>query len=276
MFVKLGDKFNFNMRNSSSCNGKLAERNESSFFRYKLYNTRSDGMSFIELENIEREYLVGGSVIKAVDGISFSIEKGSFNVILGQSGAGKTTILNMLGGMDSPTRGRLTVGGTEISKMSEGELTVYRRHRIGFVFQFYNLVPNLTAQENVQLAREICKDPLDAEEMLDRVGLSARKNNFPSQMSGGEQQRVSIARALSKNPDIILCDEPTGALDSGTGRKVLKLIRDVARDMGKTVIIVTHNAPIAEMAQKVIHMRDGKVYEMRENPAPKDVEEIEW
>lgn len=233
-------------------------------------------MSFIELENIEREYLVGGSVIKAVDGISFSIEKGSFNVILGQSGAGKTTILNMLGGMDSPTRGRLTVGGTEISKMSEGELTVYRRHRIGFVFQFYNLVPNLTAQENVQLAREICKDPLDAEEMLDRVGLSARKNNFPSQMSGGEQQRVSIARALSKNPDIILCDEPTGALDSGTGRKVLKLIRDVARDMGKTVIIVTHNAPIAEMAQKVIHMRDGKVYEMRENPAPKDVEEIEW
>lgn len=233
-------------------------------------------MSFIELNNIQREYQVGGSIIKAVDGVSFSLEKGSFNVILGQSGAGKTTILNMLGGMDSPTGGTITVGDTEISGMNETELTVYRRHQIGFVFQFYNLVPNLTALENVQLAREICKNPLDAKEMLDRVGLSARKNNFPSQMSGGEQQRVSIARALSKNPDIILCDEPTGALDSGTGRMVLKLIRDIASDMDKTVIIVTHNAPIADMAQKVIHMRDGKVYEIKENPDPKDVEEIVW
>ena len=233
-------------------------------------------MSFIELNNIRREYQVGGSIIKAVDGVSFSLEKGSFNVILGQSGAGKTTILNMLGGMDSPTGGTIRVGDTEISGMTETELTVYRRHQIGFVFQFYNLVPNLTALENVQLAREICKNPLDAKEMLDRVGLSARKNNFPSQMSGGEQQRVSIARALSKNPDIILCDEPTGALDSGTGRMVLKLIRDIARDMDKTVIIVTHNAPIADMAQKVIHMRDGKVYEIKENPDPKDVEEIVW
>ncbi len=233
-------------------------------------------MSFIELNNIQREYQVGGSIIKAVDGVSFSLEKGSFNVILGQSGAGKTTILNMLGGMDSPTGGTITVGDTEISGMTETELTVYRRHQIGFVFQFYNLVPNLTALENVQLAREICKNPLDAKEMLDRVGLSARKNNFPSQMSGGEQQRVSIARALSKNPDIILCDEPTGALDSGTGRMVLKLIRDIASDMDKTVIIVTHNAPIADMAQKVIHMRDGKVYEIKENPDPKDVEEIVW
>ncbi|MFT4006112.1 MAG: ABC transporter ATP-binding protein, partial [Lacrimispora sp.] len=213
---------------------------------------------------------MGGSIIKAVDGVSFSLEKGSFNVILGQSGAGKTTILNMLGGMDSPTGGTIRVGDTEISGMTETELTVYRRHQIGFVFQFYNLVPNLTALENVQLAREICKNPLDAKEMLDRVGLSARKDNFPSQMSGGEQQRVSIARALSKNPDIILCDEPTGALDSGTGRMVLKLIRDIARDMDKTVIIVTHNAPIADMAQKVIHMRDGKVYEIKENPDPKD------
>lgn len=233
-------------------------------------------MSFIELNNIQREYQVGGSIIKAVDGVSFSLEKGSFNVILGQSGAGKTTILNMLGGMDSPTGGTITVGDTEISGMTETELTIYRRHQIGFVFQFYNLVPNLTALENVQLAREICKNPLDAKEMLDRVGLSARKNNFPSQMSGGEQQRVSIARALSKNPDIILCDEPTGALDSGTGRMVLKLIRDIASDMDKTVIIVTHNAPIADMAQKVIHMRDGKVYEIKENPDPKDVEEIVW
>ncbi|MBE7721153.1 MAG: ABC transporter ATP-binding protein [Lacrimispora celerecrescens] len=233
-------------------------------------------MSFIELKNIQREYHVGGGIIKAVDGVSFSLEKGSFNVILGQSGAGKTTILNMLGGMDSPTGGTITVGDTEISGMTELELTVYRRHQIGFVFQFYNLVPNLTALENVQLAREICKNPLDAKEMLDWVGLSARKDNFPSQMSGGEQQRVSIARALSKNPDIILCDEPTGALDFGTGRMVLKLIRDIARDMGKTVIIVTHNTPIADMAQKVIRMRDGKVYEIKEESNPKDVEEIVW
>lgn len=233
-------------------------------------------MSFIDLKNIEREYHVGDSIIKAVNGVSFEIEKGSFNVILGQSGAGKTTILNMLGGMDSPTKGTILVGDTEISQMNEKELTTYRRHKIGFVFQFYNLVPNLTALENVQLAREICKDPLDAAEMLDRVGLGARKNNFPSQMSGGEQQRVSIARALAKNPDIILCDEPTGALDSGTGRIVLKLIRDVAQEMGKTVIIVTHNAPIADMAKQVIHMKDGKVYEIKRNDAPKDVEEIVW
>lgn len=237
---------------------------------------KKDSASFIELENIDREYVVGGTIIKAVDGINFSIERGSFNVILGQSGAGKTTILNMLGGMDSPTRGRITVGGTEVSGMNEVELTEFRRHQIGFVFQFYNLVPNLTALENVQIAREICDDPLDAGEILDRVGLSDRKNNFPSQLSGGEQQRVSIARALSKNPDIILCDEPTGALDSETGRKVLKLIRDIAMEMGKTVIIVTHNAPIADMAQKVIHMKDGKVFEMRLNSAPKDVEDIVW
>lgn len=233
-------------------------------------------MSFIELKNIRREYQVGDSIIKAVDDVSFSLEKGSFNVILGQSGAGKTTILNMLGGMDSPTEGTIRVGDTKISGMTETELTVYRRHQIGFVFQFYNLVPNLTALENVQLAREICKNPLDAKEMLDRVGLSARENNFPSQMSGGEQQRVSVARALSKNPDIILCDEPTGALDSGTGRMVLKLIRDIAKDMNKTVIIVTHNASIADMAQNVIHMRDGKISEIKENPDPKDVEEIAW
>jgi putative ABC transport system ATP-binding protein len=241
----------------------------------QLQKEESD-MSFIELKDIEREYHVGGSIIKAVDGISFEIEKGSFNVILGQSGAGKTTILNMLGGMDSPTKGTILVGDTRVSGMTEKELTAYRRHRIGFVFQFYNLVPNLTALENIQLAREICKDPLDAREILNRVGLSDRKDNFPSQMSGGEQQRVSIARALAKNPDIILCDEPTGALDSGTGRKVLKSIRDIARDMDKTVIIVTHNAPIADMAQKVIHMRDGKVYEIRQNLEPKDVEEIVW
>ncbi|ABW18812.1 ABC transporter ATP-binding protein [Alkaliphilus oremlandii] len=233
-------------------------------------------MDFITFENVERKYHVGDVTIKAVDGISFGLKRGTFNVVLGQSGAGKTTVLNLLGGMDLPTSGRIVVNGHEISGMSERELTDYRRTQIGFVFQFYNLVPNLTALENVQLAEEICADPLDAKEILKRVGLEKRMNNFPSQMSGGEQQRVSIARALAKNPQIILCDEPTGALDSETGRKVLRLIRDVGRDLGKTVIIVTHNAPIAEMAQTVLHMRDGKIAAMKFNEHPKDVEEIAW
>jgi len=233
-------------------------------------------MSFIEFEDVQREYIVGDNVIKAVNGVSFSIEEGTFNVVLGQSGAGKTTVLNMLGGMDLPTRGAIFVGGEDISKLKEKGLTTYRRDKIGFVFQFYNLVPNLTALENVQLAKEICKNPLDPKEMLERVGLGERMNNFPSQMSGGEQQRVSIARALAKNPKIVLCDEPTGALDSGTGRKVLKLIRDVALDMRKTVIVVTHNAPIAKMADTVIHMRDGQIYEISKNEYPMNVEEIVW
>ena len=233
-------------------------------------------MDFITFENVEREYGVGDAVIKAVDGVSFGLEQGTFNVILGQSGAGKTTLLNLLGGMDSPTAGRIVANGHEVSAMSERELTDYRRAQIGFVFQFYNLVPNLTALENVQLAEEICSDPLDAREMLERVGLAGRMNNFPGQMSGGEQQRVSIARALAKNPELVLCDEPTGALDSETGRKVLRLIRDVANELGKTVIIVTHNAPIAEMAQTVLHMRDGKIAEMEVHEHPKDVDEIAW
>ena len=233
-------------------------------------------MDFISFENVEREYHVGGAVIKAVDGINFGLSQGTFNVVLGQSGAGKTTVLNMLGGMDSPTAGKIIVNGNEVSGMSERELTDYRRTQIGFVFQFYNLVPNLTALENVQLAEEICSDPLDAKELLTRVGLGERLDNFPSQMSGGEQQRVSIARALAKNPQIVLCDEPTGALDSETGRKVLRLIRDVSSDLGKTVIIVTHNAPIAEMAQTVLHMRDGKIAETEFHEHPKDVEKIVW
>lgn len=233
-------------------------------------------MSFITFAHVGREYRVGDSIIKAVDDVSFQLEEGSFNVILGQSGAGKTTVLNLLGGMDSPTQGKIVVAGEEVSAMSELDLTTYRRHKIGFVFQFYNLVPNLTALENVQLAREICKNPLDPGEMLMKVGLDERKHNFPSQMSGGEQQRVSIARALAKNPDILLCDEPTGALDSGTGQKVLKLIRDVARELHKTVVIVTHNAPIADMAQTVIQMKDGNVYQWKTNPKPKEVEEIQW
>ena len=233
-------------------------------------------MDFITFENVEREYRVGGAVIRAVDGVSFELERGTFNAVLGQSGAGKTTVLNLLGGMDSPTAGRIVVNGKEVSGMSERELTDYRRTQIGFVFQFYNLVPNLTALENVQLAEEICSDPLDAKEMLARVGLENRMDNFPSQMSGGEQQRVSIARALAKNPEIVLCDEPTGALDSETGRRVLRLIRDVSGDLGKTVIIVTHNAPIAEMAQTVLHMRDGKIAGTEFHEHPKDVEEIAW
>lgn len=233
-------------------------------------------MSFIVFENVEREYHVGSNIIKAVDGISFCIEKGSVSVILGQSGAGKTTVLNLLGGMDSPTKGRILVDRQEISTMTEHELTTYRRNKIGFVFQFYNLVPNLTVLENVQLAKEICTDPLDSREMLIQVGLKNRMDNFPSQISGGEQQRVSIARALAKNPQIVLCDEPTGALDSATGRRILKLIRTAACDMGKTVIIVTHNILIAEMADTVIHMKDGKIFEMRHNDRPKDAEEILW
>ncbi|MDF2886431.1 MAG: transporter related [Lacrimispora sp.] len=233
-------------------------------------------MSFIQFENVGREYIVGDNVIKAVNDVSFSIEKGAFIVILGQSGAGKTTILNMLGGMDSPTQGSIIVNAEDISKLSDKELTKYRRDKIGFVFQFYNLVPNLTALENVQLAKEICKDPLDSREMLSRVGLAGRINNFPGQLSGGEQQRVSIARALAKNPQIVLCDEPTGALDSETGRKVLKLIWDIAQDMGKTVIVVTHNAPIAEMADMVIHMRDGHIHEITHHEYPANVEDIVW
>jgi putative ABC transport system ATP-binding protein len=233
-------------------------------------------MGFIEFNSVEREYIVGDSIIKAVDGVSFSIEKGMFTVVLGQSGAGKTTVLNLIGGMDTPTRGTIFADGEEISRLNEKGLTAYRRNKIGFVFQFYNLVPNLTALENVQLAKEICQNPLNPKEMLERVGLADRMNNFPGQMSGGEQQRVSIARALAKNPQILLCDEPTGALDSGTGRMVLKLIQDVARDMGKTAVVVTHNAPIAEMAHTVIHMRDGKIYETIRNEHPQNVEEIVW
>lgn len=233
-------------------------------------------MSFIEFQNVNREYHMGNNIIKAVDGVNFDIEEESFNVILGQSGAGKSTVLNLLGGMDSPTKGNIMVSGENIAEMNDLELTTYRRKKIGFVFQFYNLIPNLTALENVQLAEEICNDPLDPKELIVKVGLKDRMDNFPSQMSGGEQQRVSIARALAKNPDIVLCDEPTGALDSGTGRMVLKLIQDVASELKKTVIVVTHNAPIADIAHKVIHMRDGKVFEIKKNMHPKNVEDIVW
>ncbi len=233
-------------------------------------------MDFITFENVEREYHVGGQIIKAVAGVSFGIKKGTVNVVLGQSGAGKTTVLNLLGGMDSPTNGRIIVDNREISNMSEHELTTYRRNKIGFVFQFYNLVPNLTVLENVQLAKEICSDSLDSREMLIKVGLENRLENFPSQISGGEQQRVSIARALAKNPQIVLCDEPTGALDSATGQKVLRLICDAAYSMGKTVIIVTHNAAIANMADTIIHMGDGKIAKIEHNDEQAVAEAIVW
>ncbi|MFS8540635.1 MAG: ABC transporter ATP-binding protein [Tissierellales bacterium] len=231
---------------------------------------------FIQMENVTKIYKMGEVEIKALDNISFSIDKGQFVVIVGPSGAGKSTILNILGGMDTPTSGRLIVDNEDISKYSPKELITYRRYDIGFVFQFYNLVQNLTALENVELATEICKNPLNPEDVLEQVGLKDRKNNFPGQLSGGEQQRVSIARALAKNPKLLLCDEPTGALDYNTGKSVLKLLQDTCRKNNMTVIVVTHNLAITPMADKVIRIKNGRVEseEINENPIP--VERIEW
>lgn len=231
---------------------------------------------FIQMENVTKIYKMGEVEIKALDNISFSIDKGQFVVIVGPSGAGKSTILNILGGMDTPTSGRLIVDNEDISKYSPKELITYRRYDIGFVFQFYNLAQNLTALENVELATEICKNPLNPEDVLEQVGLKDRKNNFPGQLSGGEQQRVSIARALAKNPKLLLCDEPTGALDYNTGKSVLKLLQDTCRKNNMTVIVVTHNLAITPMADKVIRIKNGRVEseEINENPIP--VERIEW
>ena len=231
---------------------------------------------FIRVENITKIYKMGEVEIRALDNISFSIDKGQFVVIVGPSGAGKSTILNILGGMDSPTSGSLIVDNKDIGKYSSKELVTYRRYDIGVVFQFYNLVQNLTALENVELATEICKNPLDPEKVLEQVGLKDRKNNFPAQLSGGEQQRVSIARALAKNPKLLLCDEPTGALDYNTGKSVLKLLQDTCRERGMTVVVVTHNLAIAPMADKVIRIKNGQVEweEINKNPLP--VERIEW
>jgi putative ABC transport system ATP-binding protein len=219
---------------------------------------------------------MGEVEIKAVDGVNFSIDKGEFVIVVGPSGAGKTTVLNILGGMDFPTSGEITVDGSEIEKYNSRQLTTYRRHDIGFVFQFYNLVQNLTAIENVELASQICKNPLDPEKVLDQVGLKERKFNFPAQLSGGEQQRVAIARALAKNPKLLLCDEPTGALDYNTGKAILKLLQDTCRDHGMTVIVITHNSAIAPMADKVIKVRNGKVHSVTTNDNPIPVERIEW
>lgn len=231
---------------------------------------------YIELNEIKKIYEMGEVEIVALDGMSFSIDKGEFVIIVGSSGAGKSTVLNILGGMDSPTSGEIIVDGNEISRYSGKELTSYRRYDIGFVFQFYNLVQNLTAFENVELATQICKNPLAAEIVLKQVGLEDRMDNFPAQLSGGEQQRVAIARALAKNPKLLLCDEPTGALDYNTGKSILKLLQDTCREMGMTVVVVTHNTAIVPMADKIIKIRNGKVESISINESPIPVERIEW
>ena len=233
-------------------------------------------MSYISFENVKKEYKMGEVTIKAVDGVDFTVEKGEFTIIVGPSGAGKTTVLNMLGGMDSCSGGTITVDGTQVSGFNAKQLTAYRRHDIGFVFQFYNLVQNLTALENVELAAQICWDPLDARDVLEHVGLGHRVDNFPAQLSGGEQQRVAIARALAKNPKLLLCDEPTGALDYNTGKSILKLLQLMSRKNGMTVIIITHNSALTAMADRVIQVKNGTVTSVATNDAPVPVEEIEW
>ena len=231
---------------------------------------------FVSFQNVCKYYKMGEQKITAANNVSFEIKKGEFCVIVGPSGAGKTTVLNMLGGMDSCDEGSIMLDNNEISKFSNRELTRYRRHDVGFVFQFYNLIQNLTALENVELASEICKDPLDAKETLKHVGLEDRMKNFPAQLSGGEQQRVSIARALAKNPKILLCDEPTGALDYNTGKSVLKLLQDTCRKTGKTVIVITHNQAITAMADRIIKIKNGQVEACEINEHVVPVEEIEW
>lgn len=233
-------------------------------------------MSYIEVKNLKKIYKMGEIEIKAVDKVNFSIEKGELVVVLGPSGAGKTTILNILGGMDTSSGGSVVVDGKHVEKLSRRELINYRRYDIGFVFQFYNLVQNLTALENVELASQICIHPLDASEVMKEVGLEKRKNNFPAQLSGGEQQRVAIARAIAKNPKILLCDEPTGALDSKTGKSILELLQSTARKMGMTVIIITHNSVIADIADKVITVKNGTIEDILVNKKPTDAKDIRW
>ena len=231
---------------------------------------------FVKLKNVTKIYQMGEVQIRAVDGIDFSIDKGEFVVVVGPSGAGKTTVLNILGGMDTASGGEVLVDGKDIAGYSQKQLTGYRRNDIGFVFQFYNLVPNLTALENVELALQISRNPLDAKTVMQEVGLGDRLNNFPAQLSGGEQQRVSIARALAKNPKLLLCDEPTGALDYQTGKAILKLLQDMCRERGMTVIVITHNSALTPMADRVIRIKNGKVSEMHRNEHPVSVETIEW
>ncbi|GEM05062.1 ABC transporter ATP-binding protein [Halolactibacillus miurensis] len=233
-------------------------------------------MSYVRVVDEFKRYTMGENTIVANNGITFDVEQGQFAVILGPSGAGKSTVLNILGGMDSPDDGHIYVDDKDISQYSKKQLTTYRRDDVGFVFQFYNLVPNLTARENVELASQISPDALDVDEVMESVGLTDRRDNFPAQLSGGEQQRVAIARALAKNPKLLLCDEPTGALDVQTGKQILRLLQNTARDFNTTVIVITHNAQIAPMADRVIYIHDAKVKEIVENPRPRSVDEIEW
>lgn len=233
-------------------------------------------MSYITFEHVTKEYHTGGECVQAANDVSFEMQKGEMSVVLGPSGAGKTTILNLLGGMDRVTSGRIVVGDKEITKLSGKQLTEYRRLDVGFVFQFYNLMPNLTALENVELARQVCPNALDPTEVLQQVGLGERMHNFPAQLSGGEQQRVSIARALCKNPALLLCDEPTGALDSKTGLQVLSLLKDVTDRYQTTVAIITHNAAIAPLARRVIRVRSGRIEQVEINERPASIEEIVW
>ena len=233
-------------------------------------------MSFVEFQDVKKSYRMGEVRIEALRGVSFTVEEGEFCVVVGASGAGKTTILNILGGMDCLTSGKVFLDGEEISAYSKKKLTAYRRYDVGFVFQFYNLVQHLTALENVELASQICKNPLDAAEVLEKVGLKERMGNFPSQLSGGEQQRVAIARALAKNPKLLLCDEPTGALDYNTGKAVLKLLQDTCRNSGVTVIVITHNQAITAMADRVITVKSGTITDMRKNDRIIPAEQLEW
>ncbi len=233
-------------------------------------------MSYIEFKNVKKIYKMGEVDIEALSGVDFTVEKGEFTVIAGASGAGKSTILNLLGGMDHVTSGEIVVDGRSVDKFSARELTTYRRYDIGFVFQFYNLVPNLTVRENVELATQICKNPLDIDEVIEAVGLGERKNNFPAQLSGGEQQRVAIARAIAKNPKLLLCDEPTGALDYNTGKAILKLLQDTCRVRGVSVIVITHNLALTDMGDKIIKVKNGKISEIVTNENPIPVERIEW
>ena len=233
-------------------------------------------MSVLSLKNVRKEYHTGSLTVTAVEDVSFDLNEGELVVILGESGAGKTTLLNLLGGMDTATSGEIDLDGENIAAFNKKQLTDYRRHDVGFVFQFYNLMPNLTALENVEIAVEICNNHLDPKTVLESVGLSDRLNNFPAELSGGEQQRVSIARAIAKNPKLILCDEPTGALDYITGKKILKILQDLSRERQKLVIVVTHNAALKDMADKVIRIKSGRIESIETNDNPKAIEEIEW
>lgn len=233
-------------------------------------------MAFVEFKDVRKIYTMGEVQVAAVDGMSFEIEQGELVVVVGPSGSGKTTLLNMMGGMDSCTSGSITLDGTRVDQFDEKQLTDYRRYDIGFVFQFYNLVQNLTALENVELASQICRDPLRPADVLTQVGLAHRMDNFPAQLSGGEQQRVAIARAIAKNPKLLLCDEPTGALDYKTGKAILKLLQDTCRETGRTVVLITHNSAFCAIADRVIHVKEGKVERMELNAHPQAAETVEW